>query len=354
MSYQYGNVYPDVSAKKINLGLKKRFLLCSDGLTDMVDDSMIRDILIEEKNNINAANKLVETAKKNGGRDNITVLIVDAEPVNKFNAVLKNKLTICIIIAAVLIGAGLGCFNVYRSQTSGISLNDLSNDIKNAKDLSEACEKMNQYIDNAINNAKSYDDYTNTVDESDNNVAGKNKEFKDAIQALNVSIEDVKKKYDDIVNNSESDEQTKKNDITNLINSNDIQKNIDLCEGKKAELNNALDDWHKRNEEANRHSKSQSNNGNKGDSQAPVKNSTTSSGSSSSNSSGSVKQSTSGSRSNGSTSNNNTSTHKNNTSSENGASSDIGTSVSESEDTSGDSQTEQSIGKSSYDGLGGE
>lgn len=51
---------------------------------------------------------------------------------------------------------------------------------------------------------------------------------------------------------------------------------------------------------------------------------------------------------------NNTSTHKNNTSSENGASSDIGTSVSESEDTSGDSQTEQSIGKSSYDGLGGE
>ena len=43
------------------------------------------------------------------------------------------------------------------------------------KDLSEACEKkMNQYIDNAINNAKSYDDYTNTADESvDNNVAGK-------------------------------------------------------------------------------------------------------------------------------------------------------------------------------------
>ncbi len=137
---------------------------------------------------------LLKLQKKNGGRDNITVLIVDAEPVNKFNAVLKNKLTICIIIAAVLVGAGLGCFNVYRSQTSGISLNDLSNDIKNAKDLSEACEKMNQYIDNAINNAKSYDDYTNTVDESDNNVAGKNKEFKDAIQALNVSIEDVKKK----------------------------------------------------------------------------------------------------------------------------------------------------------------
>ena len=283
-------------------------------------------------------------------------MIVDAEPVNKFNAVLKNKLTICIIIAAVLVGAGLGCFNVYRSQTSGISLNDLSNDIKNAKDLSEACEKMNQYIDNAINNAKSYDDYTNTVDESDNNVAGKKKEFKDAIQALNVSIEDVKKKYDDIVNNSESDEQTKKNDITNLINSNDIQKNIDLCEGKKAELNNALDDWHKRNEEANRHSQSQSqsNNGNKGDSQAPVKIQQHHQDHQVLIQSGSVKQSTSGSRSNGSTSNNNTSTHKNNTSSENGASSDIGTSVSESEDTSGDSQTEQSIGKSSYDGLGGE
>lgn len=44
--------------------IKEKILLCSDGLTDMVDDSMIRDILIEEKNNINAANKLVETARK--------------------------------------------------------------------------------------------------------------------------------------------------------------------------------------------------------------------------------------------------------------------------------------------------
>jgi serine/threonine protein phosphatase PrpC len=51
------------------------FLLCSDGLTDMVDDTLIQEALslngaIHEK-----ADKLIELAKSAGGRDNITVVL---------------------------------------------------------------------------------------------------------------------------------------------------------------------------------------------------------------------------------------------------------------------------------------
>jgi PPM family protein phosphatase len=50
------------------------FLLCSDGLTTMVSDDEIRDILVNSKNLRNAVNRLVEAANRGGGRDNITAV----------------------------------------------------------------------------------------------------------------------------------------------------------------------------------------------------------------------------------------------------------------------------------------
>jgi protein phosphatase len=50
------------------------FLLCSDGLTTMVSDEEIRDILTGSKNLRAAVNKLVEAANRGGGRDNITAV----------------------------------------------------------------------------------------------------------------------------------------------------------------------------------------------------------------------------------------------------------------------------------------
>jgi len=52
------------------------FLLCSDGLTDMVEDPDIQQRLQENANDLNAASeKLVELANNNGGRDNISVVL---------------------------------------------------------------------------------------------------------------------------------------------------------------------------------------------------------------------------------------------------------------------------------------
>jgi len=51
------------------------FLLCSDGLTDLVDDDLITDQLKEMKDLSTGTEKLIEMAKSAGGRDNITVVL---------------------------------------------------------------------------------------------------------------------------------------------------------------------------------------------------------------------------------------------------------------------------------------
>jgi PPM family protein phosphatase len=51
------------------------FVLCTDGLSNMVDDSEIRDIVVAQPPR-NACNQLVGLAKERGGYDNITVIVV--------------------------------------------------------------------------------------------------------------------------------------------------------------------------------------------------------------------------------------------------------------------------------------
>jgi len=54
-----------------------RVLLCSDGLTGMVDDATIREILGLGADAQAAAQALVDAALANGGEDNVTVVVVD-------------------------------------------------------------------------------------------------------------------------------------------------------------------------------------------------------------------------------------------------------------------------------------
>jgi PPM family protein phosphatase len=54
-----------------------RFLLCSDGLVDEVLDETIGELLDRIADPSEAAMELVATANRHGGRDNVTVLIVD-------------------------------------------------------------------------------------------------------------------------------------------------------------------------------------------------------------------------------------------------------------------------------------
>ena len=51
------------------------FLLCSDGLTDMIMDDQIQDILCLDSDNHRKVEELIERAKAAGGIDNITVVL---------------------------------------------------------------------------------------------------------------------------------------------------------------------------------------------------------------------------------------------------------------------------------------
>lgn len=53
------------------------YLLCSDGLNDMVDDETIRLTLTEYGDNLDgAADRLIALANENGGHDNVSVVLV--------------------------------------------------------------------------------------------------------------------------------------------------------------------------------------------------------------------------------------------------------------------------------------
>ena len=54
-----------------------RYLLCSDGLTDMLADEQIEELLSAKEPVERISERLVSQAKRNGGRDNVTVIVVE-------------------------------------------------------------------------------------------------------------------------------------------------------------------------------------------------------------------------------------------------------------------------------------
>ena len=60
-----------------------RYLICSDGITDMLSDGEIADIFTREIPVEETVQVLVERALKKGGRDNITVILCEIEKQNE-------------------------------------------------------------------------------------------------------------------------------------------------------------------------------------------------------------------------------------------------------------------------------
>jgi PPM family protein phosphatase len=70
-----GNFGPDVFIFDLREG--DRILLCSDGLTDMLPEQRIEKMVAEEKNMKALPQKLIDRANDAGGRDNVTVLVIE-------------------------------------------------------------------------------------------------------------------------------------------------------------------------------------------------------------------------------------------------------------------------------------
>lgn len=72
--------YKEIEADFFEVALRAgdRVLLCSDGLTNMIEDQEIRRIMCSQRDIAESVERLVAAANENGGKDNISVIIIDA------------------------------------------------------------------------------------------------------------------------------------------------------------------------------------------------------------------------------------------------------------------------------------
>jgi protein phosphatase len=74
-----GETLPEPYTDVLEVEPGDRYLLCSDGLTGMVEESTIRTVVQTAASAEDGCRVLVELANRNGGRDNITVVLVFVE-----------------------------------------------------------------------------------------------------------------------------------------------------------------------------------------------------------------------------------------------------------------------------------
>ena len=67
----------DIDFFNVELNRGDIVLMCSDGLTNMLEDEEIRMIVSGQRDIIEKAQKLVEQANNNGGKDNIAVILIE-------------------------------------------------------------------------------------------------------------------------------------------------------------------------------------------------------------------------------------------------------------------------------------
>ena len=69
------SVLMDVNEHLVQVG--DIYMMCSDGLSDMIDDGVIAKIIADDTSLEQKASRLIDAANENGGRDNISVLLVE-------------------------------------------------------------------------------------------------------------------------------------------------------------------------------------------------------------------------------------------------------------------------------------
>lgn len=104
------HMQPDIYELNVDTG--DRLLLCSDGISAMIEDSLIEEIMCKAGNPQQCADELVQAALDAGGFDNATAIVVDVEG---FRAVKEKKqerkskrlavaIIFCLILAFALAG----------------------------------------------------------------------------------------------------------------------------------------------------------------------------------------------------------------------------------------------------------
>ena len=99
---------------EINVETGDRLLLCSDGLSTMVQDEDIESLMARTRDPQRCASQLVNAAIAAGGHDNVTVIVADVTgyaEVRRKKLARKTKLSIALVLvlfAAIVAGAAWG------------------------------------------------------------------------------------------------------------------------------------------------------------------------------------------------------------------------------------------------------
>ena len=105
---------PQPALFEINVETGDRLLLCSDGLSTMLEDDRIEAILNSATDPQRCAAQLVNEANSLGGYDNITVIVVDVTGLAEQRTRKMTRRTrataimLVALLAAILVGAGFG------------------------------------------------------------------------------------------------------------------------------------------------------------------------------------------------------------------------------------------------------
>ena len=82
-------VNPDFFEKELAVG--DYILFCTDGLTNMVSDNEIYKIVTSDISLISKIDKLIDTANENGGLDNIAIILIYIDYIDKSMSIFEKE-----------------------------------------------------------------------------------------------------------------------------------------------------------------------------------------------------------------------------------------------------------------------
>lgn len=108
------NMVPDLYELDVAAG--DRVLLCSDGLTTMLESREIEHLMLHHRDPQHCANALVNGAIAAGGLDNVTAIVIDVEgnaPIRESKARFRSRLMAILLVVALfatVIGISAGAY----------------------------------------------------------------------------------------------------------------------------------------------------------------------------------------------------------------------------------------------------
>lgn len=121
---------PDIY--ELNVAAGDRLLLCSDGLSGMVSEEDLTEILTRFRDPQKCANQLIKRANMNGGRDNITAVVVDIEgdiPERIRKAHKSSRLTAGIVALLLVAALAATAFGIHHWVTNSAYLAEYNGNV---------------------------------------------------------------------------------------------------------------------------------------------------------------------------------------------------------------------------------